>query len=94
MAISKTCRIESAVGESVGIEKISSSYAEVLFDELDVMIESEKQENVFYEKAFERLIPKGKMFEIVDITDLFSMEIDTLEDFEEAQKAYRDLDQD
>ncbi|MDR2914036.1 MAG: phosphocholine cytidylyltransferase family protein [Tannerella sp.] len=85
--ISKTCCIEKAIGESVGIEKISSSYAEVLFDELDVMIEGEKQENVFYEKAFERLIPKGKMFEIVDTTDLFSMEIDTLKDFEEAQKA-------
>jgi choline kinase len=91
-AIGKTCRIASAAGESVGIEKISSSYAEVLFDELDVMIEREKRENVFYEKAFERLIPKGKMFEIVDTTDLFSMEIDTLDDFAEAQMASRKLE--
>jgi choline kinase len=84
--ISKTCDIRAAVGESIGIEKISSSYAEALFDELDVMIEKENLENLFYEKAFERLIPKGKMFEIVDTTGIFSMEIDTLEDYREAQK--------
>jgi choline kinase len=83
--ISKTCDIHAAIGESIGIEKISSSYAKALFDELDLMIGKENLENVFYEKAFERLIPKGKMFEIVDTTDIFSMEIDTLEDYMEAQ---------
>ena len=83
--ISKICDIEAAIGESIGIEKISSTYAKCLFEELDVMIKEEKLENVFYERAFERLIPKGKMFEIVDTSDLFSMEIDTVEDYMEAQ---------
>lgn len=85
-AISKVCSIEKAIGESIGIEKISAAYADELFSELKIMIEEEKLENVFYELAFERLIEKGKMFEIVDTTAIFSMEIDTVEDYEEAQK--------
>lgn len=86
IAISKVCSIEKAIGESIGIEKISATYAERLFNELEIMIEEEKLENVFYELAFERLIAKGKMFKIVDTTAIFSMEIDTVEDYEEAQK--------
>jgi choline kinase len=89
--ISKTCDIRVAVGESIGIEKISSSYAKALFDELDRMIGEEQLEDAFYEKAFERLIPKGKMFEIVDTTDIFCMEIDTAEDYKEAQSHYKSM---
>ena len=33
--ISKTCRPETAIGESVGIEKISATYSEALYRELD-----------------------------------------------------------
>lgn len=84
--ISKVCSIEKALGESIGIEKISSSYAEELFNELDIMIKNENLENVFYEQAFERLVAKGKMFEPVDTTAIFSMEIDTIEDYTNAQK--------
>jgi choline kinase len=86
VGISKTCSIEAAAGESIGIEKISSGYAEALFGELDVMIKEEKMENVFYEKAFERLAAKGITFEAVDTTAIFSMEIDTVDDYAEAQK--------
>lgn len=84
--ISKTCSIESAVGESVGIEKMTAEYSEALFKELETMIEGEGQDNVFYEKAFERLIPKGYRFGVTDISDLFSMELDTVEDFDGAKK--------
>lgn len=84
--ISKTCSIEQAAGESVGIEKMTAGYSEALFDELRMMIEDEGQDNVFYEKAFERLIPKGHRFSVTDISDLFSMELDTVEDFDAAKK--------
>ncbi len=79
--ISKTCPVDTAIGESIGIERISSVYAQALFCELDEMIRNEGLENVFYEHAFERLIVKGKTFDIVDTTALFSMEIDTADDF-------------
>jgi choline kinase len=84
--ISKVCSIEQAIGESVGIEKMTADYSTALFSELEKMIEGEGLIDVFYEKAFERLIPQGHTFKIVDTTDFFSIELDTVEDFENAKK--------
>ena len=84
--ISKVCSIEQAIGESVGIEKMTADYSIALFTELEKMIEGEGLIDVFYEKAFERLIPQGHTFKIVDTTDFFSIELDTVEDFENAKK--------
>ena len=84
--ISKTCRPEDAMGESVGIEKITADYSEALYRELDQMILQEKLIDIFYERAFERLIPQGHTFRVVDTTDYFSYELDTPEDFLRAQQ--------
>jgi choline kinase len=84
--ISKTCRPEDAMGESVGIEKITADYSEALYRELDQMILQEKLIDIFYERAFERLIPQGHTFRVVDTTDYFSYELDTPEDFQRAQQ--------
>ena len=82
--ISKTCRVEDAVGESVGIEKMTSEYTEAIYQELRKMILDEGLIDIFYERAFERLIPQGHTFKVVDTTDLFSYELDTPEDFKKA----------
>ena len=82
--ISKTCRVEDAVGESVGIEKMTADYSEALYSELDQMIEKEGLIDIFYERAFERLIPQGHTFKVIDTTRYFSYELDTPEDFEKA----------
>ena len=84
--ISKTCRPEDAAGESVGIERMTADYSTALFRELEQMIEHEGLIDIFYERAFERLIPQGHTFRIVDTTDLFSIELDTVEDFENARR--------
>ena len=84
--ISKTCRPEDAMGESVGIEKITATYSEALFRELDQMILNEGLIDIFYERAFERLIPQGHTFRVVDTTNYFSYELDTPEDFQRAQE--------
>jgi len=84
--ISKTCRPEDAAGESVGIEHMTADYSRALFRELEQMIEHEHLIDIFYERAFERLIPQGHTFRIVDTTDFFSIELDTVEDFENAQR--------
>ena len=84
--ISKTCRVEDAMGESVGIEKMTAEYTAALYTELDKMIEQEGLVDIFYERAFERLIPQGHTFTVVDTTDVFSMELDTVEDFEKAKE--------
>ncbi|MBR1547471.1 MAG: phosphocholine cytidylyltransferase family protein [Prevotella sp.] len=86
LEISKTCSIEQAIGESVGIEKMNADYSEALFRELDQMIEQEGLIDIFYERAFERLIPQGHTFSIVDTTNYFSYELDTPEDFAQATK--------
>lgn len=82
--ISKTCRVADAIGESVGIEKMTSAYSEALYQELLQMILEEGLIDIFYERAFERLIPQGHTFKVVDTTDLFSYELDTPEDFRNA----------
>lgn len=84
--ISKTCRPEDAMGESVGIEHVTPDYSRALFQELDQMIEREGLIDIFYERAFERLIPQGHTFRVVDTTCYFSYELDTPEDFDRAQQ--------
>ena len=85
--ISKTCSPADAIGESVGIEKMTPAYTEAIYQELRKMILDEGQIDIFYERAFERLIPQGHTFEVVDTTDLFSYELDTPEDLEKASAA-------
>jgi choline kinase len=84
--ISKTCSPSDAIGESLGIEMMGKSYTSALYQELEPMMNQEHLENVFYEKAFERLIPKGHTFNVLDVTDLFSCELDTVEDFQNAKE--------
>ena len=74
------------MGESVGIEKMTATYSEALFRELDQMILQEGLIDIFYERAFERLIPQGHTFRVIDTTDYFSYELDTPEDLQRAQE--------
>ena len=83
--ISKTCNPADAAGESLGIEKMGKDYTLALYKELEPMMNDEHLENVFYERAFERLIPQGHTYKVLDVTELFSCELDTIEDFENAK---------
>lgn len=84
--ISKTCPPDKAAGESLGIEKFGAAYSRALYEELEAMMDKEHLEDRFYELAFERLIPKGHTFKVLDVTGLFSCELDTVEDFESAKE--------
>ncbi len=84
--ISKTCSVAEAKGESIGIERMSASYTAALYKELKKMMTIEGLDNIFYERAFERLIPQGHTFYVEDTTDLFSTELDTVEDFNAARQ--------
>ncbi|MCD8093033.1 MAG: phosphocholine cytidylyltransferase family protein [Bacteroides sp.] len=86
MEISKTCSISQAIGESIGIEKMSAAYTTALFQELEILIKQENLDNIFYERAFERLIPQGYSFFATDTSQFFSIELDTVEDFRQAQQ--------
>lgn len=84
--ISKTCSPTEAAGESLGIEKMGKVYTKALYRELDAMMNEEHLENKFYELAFERLIAQGHTYTVVNASDLFSCELDTVEDFENAKE--------
>ena len=83
--ISKTCDPTLAKGESLGIERMSADYTRALYRELEPMMTTEGLQNIFYERAFERLIPQGHTFSVLNVSDLFSCELDTVEDFENAK---------
>lgn len=84
--ISKTCNPADAAGESLGIEKMGPAYTSALYQLLDVMMNQEHLENKFYELAFLRLIAQGHSYQVLDVTELFSCELDTVEDFENAKR--------
>ncbi len=79
---SKTVNPEDAMGESIGIEKISRETAILLFAELELMMVEEQNHQAYYEGAYERLIEKGVPFYALDISGLNWIEIDTHEDYQ------------
>ena len=78
---SRTVNPEDAIGESIGIEKISPEAAHALFSELEIMMKDEQYHQEYYEAAYERIIEKDVPFHALDISGLKWTEIDTKEDF-------------
>ena len=87
---SKTLNPEEAIGESIGIEKISQDVSLILFAELRLMMEDQSLYQEYYEAAYERLINKELAFFALDITGLKWFEIDTVNDFNEAKALFKD----
>lgn len=77
-----------AIGESIGIEKISGDTTDLLFAELRMMMQSADNFKEYYEAAYERLIAKNVAFHAVDITDFKWTEIDTRQDFDTAEQMF------
>ncbi len=84
----KTVNPKDAVGESIGIEKISKETAKLLFKELELMMQDKKNHQEYYEGAYERLIEKNVPFYALDISGLKWVEIDTREDFDLGVKIF------
>lgn len=85
---SKTVNPADAVGESIGIEKISRDTAKLLFAELKEMMKDKAHHQEYYEAGYERLIEKNVVFNVLDITGLKWTEIDTVEDFATAERIF------
>ena len=85
---SKTVNPLDAIGESIGIEKISGETAHTLFNDLELMMKDEEYHQEYYEAAYERLIEKDVPFYALDISGLRWTEIDTKEDFMLAGKIF------
>lgn len=85
---SKEVAPQEAIGESIGIEKISHESAELLFSELKLMMKDKNNHQAYYEAAYERLIEKNTTFNTLDITGDKWTEIDTLADFDLAKSIF------
>jgi len=88
LRVSKAVPPRDAIGESIGVERITADTADLLFAELRAMMQDVDNLQEYYEGAYERLIAKGVAFHAVDITGLEWTEIDTRQDFDVAEKIF------
>ncbi|MEM5522327.1 phosphocholine cytidylyltransferase family protein [Sulfitobacter sp. AS59] len=88
LEVGKTVDPKLALGESIGIEKISSQTGPLLFAELAKMMENYANLQEYYEAAYARLVGQGVVFRALDITGLNWTEIDTAEDFAAANAMF------
>jgi len=87
--IGKEISIPKSAGESIGIEKFSSYFMKELFAILDWKILKQNIVNEFYEASFQEIIDRNdsrNSIFAVDVSDLNCMEIDTIGDYENAQR--------
>lgn len=88
LEIGKSVDPKVAMGESIGIEKISAKTGPKLFAELAEMMESPVRHQDYYEVAYERLLAKGQAFHALDVTGLNWTKIDTAKDFATANAMF------
>ncbi len=93
LKIGKEISISDSAGESIGIERFSSYFMKGLFAILDRKIMHENNVNEFYEASFQELIDTGKKNSdkrnsifAVDVSEFRCMEIDTVQDYQNAQR--------
>ncbi len=94
--IGKEISIKRSAGESIGIERFSSFFMKELFVILDRKIRRENIVNEFYEASFQEVINKVDLknskhiqrnsIYSVDVSGFTCMEIDTVQDYENAQR--------
>ena len=90
--IGKEISIEKSLGESIGIEKFSKNYLKELFKILDRKVMKENNVNEFYEASFQEIIDNGvdsNNLYSIDVSEYKCMEIDTIEDYENAFTIYK-----
>ncbi len=88
LQIGKEVASNEAFGESVGIEKFSRATTKKLFTTLKKRIMHEQRTTEFYEASFQEMIDDGEVLHAVDLGTLRCIEIDTIEDYEMAQRVF------
>lgn len=84
--IGKTIPLSESHGESVGIEVFSPDTARRLFDVLEQRVRNGEGRSEFYEATFQSLVDEGIRLHAVDVSDFPSIEIDTPEDLDLAER--------
>ena len=86
--VGKSVDPKRALGESIGVEKISAETGALLFAELSEMMERRGNLQAYYEAAYAQLVDKGTQFHALDISGLDWTEIDTAIDFAAAKAKF------
>jgi choline kinase len=90
-AFGKGIDLDASAGESIGIERISSSTSGKLFDALDRTIAS-GETGLYYEDVYSELIQRGELnAEAVPVLDLAWTEVDDFRDLERARAMVLEL---
>jgi len=88
-AFGKGIPLSQSAGESIGIERISSTFSVTLFDALDAAIAA-GDTGLYYEDVYSRLIAAGSLqAEAVPVADLPWTEVDDFADLERARELVR-----
>ena len=88
-AFGKGIDLARSAGESIGIERISSTFSVTLFDALDAAIAA-GDTGLYYEDVYSRLIAAGSLqAEAVPVADLPWTEVDDFADLERARELVR-----
>jgi len=84
----KDVPLSSSHGESIGIERVSSSASGKLFDALVERVEAGVT-NLYYEDVYSQMIGRGQLAaEAADVSGLRWTEVDTFEDLEVARRLF------
>jgi choline kinase len=84
LAFGKKLDPRRAAGESIGIEKIDEAASGTLFDALARAVAAGRTD-LYYEDVYGELIAAGMSANLVDVTDLPWIEVDTAEDLARAR---------
>ena len=77
--------VDHAIGESIGIERISQDTSTALFASLEAMMADPANHQNYYEAAYDEIVRAGTPFRAVDISGLHWVEMDDLADHTQAQ---------
>jgi choline kinase len=84
----KAVPLSESHGESIGIERISSSACSKLFDALDERVAADVT-NLYYEDVYSQMIGRGELTAVAaDVSGLRWTEVDTFEDLEAARRLF------
>jgi choline kinase len=85
--LSKEITVERGLGESIGLCKMNPADVPAIVAHLARLVEN-REENEYYERAFQELIREGWKLKVVDVGDLRWVEVDDHNDLARAEKVF------
>ena len=88
--VNKIIPFEKADGNFIGMAKFSKNQKELLFDEINALIQMNNQQ-AYYTDAIEKLISNGKIINYAYTSDYPWVDIDTTDDLSEAKTIFKNI---